>query len=212
MPVSLIAAVAANLVIGDAGRLPWRLPDDMARFKRLTLGHAVVMGRRTFDSMEKPLAGRRNIVLTRLSAAHRPRLRMAHTADDAISIAGEGELFVIGGAAVYELFLPRARRMYLTHVDAIYRGDICFPNGGLGAMAACCQGGEGPVRPRPQARGLRKDSLMRNARLADALPALVSARYGRSCPPVCLPRNPCNGSRRRPSISSSFSSRGTALP
>ncbi len=127
MPVSLIAAVAANLVIGDAGRLPWRLPDDMARFKRLTLGHAVVMGRRTFDSMGSPLAGRLNIVLTRDALLTVPGCRMAHTEDEAISIAGEGELFVIGGAAVYELFLPRARRMYLTHVDAVYRGDTCFP-------------------------------------------------------------------------------------
>ena len=87
MPVSLIAAVAANLVIGDAGRLPWRLPDDMARFKRLTLGHGVVMGRRTFDSMGSPLAGRLNIVLTRDALLTIPGCRMAHTEDEAISIA-----------------------------------------------------------------------------------------------------------------------------
>ncbi|HTP59466.1 MAG TPA: dihydrofolate reductase, partial [Spirochaetia bacterium] len=80
MPVSLIAAVAAGNVIGNAGKLPWRLPDDLARFKRLTMGHPVVMGRKTFDAMGRPLSGRRNIVLTRDAGLALPGCEMAHSA------------------------------------------------------------------------------------------------------------------------------------
>ncbi|MGA2615578.1 MAG: dihydrofolate reductase [Spirochaetia bacterium] len=128
MPVSLIAAVAANLLIGDEGKLPWRIPDDLARFKRLTVGHAVVMGRKTFESMGKPLSGRRNIVLTRDARLSLPGCEMAHTREEAIAMAGsDEELFVIGGASIYELFLPIARRMYLTHVEGEFHGDIFFP-------------------------------------------------------------------------------------
>ena len=83
MPVSLIAAVASNLVIGNAGTLPWRLPDDLARFKRLTMGHAVVMGRKTFQSMGRPLPGRRNIVLSRRPGLAVPGCEVAHTRDEA---------------------------------------------------------------------------------------------------------------------------------
>ncbi len=126
--VSLIAAVSANLVIGFRGRLPWRLPDDLARFKRLTLGHPVVMGRKTMESLGRPLAGRRNIVLSRDPAAHFPGYETAHSPQQALDLAGdEEELFVIGGAAVYALFLPIARRMYLTHVEGDWQGDAFFP-------------------------------------------------------------------------------------
>jgi dihydrofolate reductase len=128
VPVSLIAAVAANRVIGEAGKLPWRLPDDLARFKRLTIGHAVVMGRKTFESMGKPLAGRRNIVLTRDARLSLPGCEMAHTREEAIAMAdSKEELFVIGGASVYELFLPVAQFMYLTHVEGDFHGDVLFP-------------------------------------------------------------------------------------
>jgi len=128
VPVSLIAALAANLVIGNEGRLPWRLPDDMARFRRLTLGHPVVMGRKTFASLRKPLAGRRNIVLTRDTGSSFPGADSVHSVEEALALAGDDpELFVIGGAAVYEAFLPLARRMYLTHVEGNWRGDSFFP-------------------------------------------------------------------------------------
>lgn len=127
MPVSLIAAVAAGNVIGNAGKLPWRLPDDLARFKRITLGHPVVMGRRTFESMGKPLSGRRNIVLTRDAGLVLPGCQMARTAEEVMSAAGSQELFVIGGAAVYELFLPVADHLYLTHVEGAFPGDAFFP-------------------------------------------------------------------------------------
>jgi dihydrofolate reductase len=128
MTVSLIAAVAANRVIGNRGTLPWRLPDDMARFKRLTMGHPVVMGRATFASMGKPLAGRRNIVLTRDRAAVIAGCQIAHGPDQALALGGDGEIFVIGGAAVYALFLPVATLMYLTLIDVDIPGDTCFPD------------------------------------------------------------------------------------
>ena len=127
MPVSLIAAVAAGNVIGNAGKLPWRLPDDLARFKRLTMGHPVVMGRKTFDAMGRPLSGRRNIVLTRDADLALPGCEMAHSAAEVMDAAGGQELFVIGGAVVYELFLPLADRLYLTHVEGTFPGDAFFP-------------------------------------------------------------------------------------
>jgi dihydrofolate reductase len=128
MLVSLIAAIAANNVIGNAGKLPWRLPDDLARFKRLTMGHAVVMGRRTFESMGRPLSGRRNIVLTRDAGLSLPGCEMALTRADAVAAASDDEeLFVIGGASIYDLFLSVASRLYLTHVEGSFPGDTFFP-------------------------------------------------------------------------------------
>lgn len=126
MRVSLIAAVAANRVIGNAGRLPWRLRDDLARFRRLTLGHPVVMGRRTWESLGKPLDGRRNIVLTR-SAGGFSGCDTVASREEALQMSEGDELFVIGGAAVYELFLPVATRLLITHVDAEVPGDTLFP-------------------------------------------------------------------------------------
>ena len=127
MPASLIAAVAKNLVIGDKGRLPWRLGDDMARFKRITMGHAVVMGRRTFDSLGKPLPGRRNLVLTRSTDLSIPGCQAVRTREEALAVTEGSELFVIGGAEVYALFLPVAERLYMTHVDVEVPGDAFFP-------------------------------------------------------------------------------------
>jgi dihydrofolate reductase len=127
MSVSLIAAVAANRVIGSRGDLPWRLPDDLPRFRRLTMGHAVVMGRATFDSLRTPLAGRRNIVLTRAPALRIHGCDVVHTPEEALARAGDEETFVIGGAAIYALFLPMAERMYLTLIDAEVPGDAFFP-------------------------------------------------------------------------------------
>jgi dihydrofolate reductase len=127
VPFSLIAAIAAHRVIGDRGRLPWRLPDDLARFRRLTMGHAVVMGRATFDSLGKPLAGRRTIVLTRSEGVRLDGCVVVHSVEEAAAAAGDGEAFIIGGAAVYGQFLPLASRMYLTIIDAEVPGDTLFP-------------------------------------------------------------------------------------
>ncbi len=136
MTVSLIAAVAANRVIGSRGRIPWHIPDDMARFRRLTLGHPVIMGRATFDSLGKPLAGRINIVLTRDPSRAIPGCVVARSPEEALqAAAGAGgapaaaadEVFVIGGAAVYALFLPTATRLYMTWIDAELPGESFFP-------------------------------------------------------------------------------------
>jgi dihydrofolate reductase len=127
MPVSIIAALAANRVIGNRGALPWRLSDDLARFRRLTLGHAVVMGRTTYTSMGRPLSGRRNIVLSHDPALRIPGCEVAASPELAIAAAGAGEVFIIGGASVYAHFLPLADRMYLTHIDVDIPGDTLFP-------------------------------------------------------------------------------------
>ena len=128
MSVSLIAAVAANRVIGNKGALPWRLPDDLARFRRLTMGHAVIMGHATFASMGRPLPGRRNIVLTREAALQISGCDMAHSPEEALAAAGGQETFIIGGAAIYALFLPLADLMYLTLIDVEVPGETLFPD------------------------------------------------------------------------------------
>jgi len=131
--ISLIAAVAANGVIGRRGKLPWKLPDDMARFRALTMGHPVIMGRSTFESLTKPLAGRRNIVLSRDPGRKIEGCIVVSSPEDARRAAAAGaapaggEAFVIGGAALYAAFLPEARRMYLTWIDADVEGDATFP-------------------------------------------------------------------------------------
>ncbi|MDH3730928.1 MAG: dihydrofolate reductase [Acidimicrobiia bacterium] len=130
--IVLIAAVARNGVIGVAGGLPWSLPADLRRFKRLTVGQTVVMGRATFESIGRPLPDRVNIVLTRNPDFSAHDVEVAHSVGEALTIAGHGgpesgELFVIGGAAVYEQFLELADRMELTMVDAAPFGDVWFP-------------------------------------------------------------------------------------
>ncbi len=128
--VTLIAAVARNGVIGVAGRLPWRLPADLRRFKALTWGKPVVMGRRTFDSIGRALPGRHNIVLSRNPAWHAPaEVSVAHDVEEALAIAGEvPETMVIGGGEIYRLFLPLADRLELTEVDLSPPGDARFPD------------------------------------------------------------------------------------
>jgi dihydrofolate reductase len=125
MPITLIAAVARNGIIGRDGRMPWRLPTDLARFKRLTLGHTVLMGRKTWESVRRPLVGRRNVVLTRDRSFSAPGCEVVHSIDEGRALAGE--LFVIGGAAVYTAFMPFADRLLITHVDADVDGDTDFP-------------------------------------------------------------------------------------
>ena len=129
MPIlSLVAALARNRVIGTGNRLPWNLPEDLRRFKRLTLGAPVIMGRRTHDSIGRPLPGRRNIVITRQRGTAWAGCDVAHSLDEALASARDApEAFVIGGAELYALALPRADRLYLTLIDADYPGDAWFP-------------------------------------------------------------------------------------
>jgi dihydrofolate reductase len=121
-PVALIA-VSDNGVIGRDGRLPWHLPGDLARFKALTLGESVVMGRRTFESIGRALPGRRNLVLTRNAAWRAPGCERVATPDAALAAATGSILFVIGGAEVYSAFWRTVQRVELTEVHATLAGD-----------------------------------------------------------------------------------------
>jgi dihydrofolate reductase len=126
--VSLLVAVARNRVIGRDNGLPWHLPDDLKRFKTLTLGHAVVMGRRTYESIGRPLPGRENIVVTRQAGYAAPGCRVAHSLEAALSAAaGAKRVFVIGGADIFALALPLATRLDMTEIDADIEGDVAFP-------------------------------------------------------------------------------------
>jgi dihydrofolate reductase len=126
--VSLIVAMSENGVIGRDGGLPWHLPDDLKRFKRLTMGHVLIMGRRTFASVGRPLPGRRTIVLSH-DPAYRPAgVETAPSLEAAITLArGASEVFVAGGADVYRAALPTADRLYLTLVHTHLAGDAHFP-------------------------------------------------------------------------------------
>ena len=115
-------------VIGREGRLPWRQPADLMHFKVLTMGKPILMGRKTFDSIGKPLPGRTNLVLTREPAWSREGAIAVHSLDDAIERSrGARELMVIGGADVFGMALPRAQRIYLTRIHATVQGDTRFP-------------------------------------------------------------------------------------
>ena len=125
----VVAAVAENRVIGRDGDLAWRLPADLARFKRLTVGGAVVMGRRTFESIGRPLPDRRNVVLTRDADWRAPGAEAASSLDGALeALRDEPVVFVIGGGAVYAEAIPRADRLELTAVHASVPGDTLFPD------------------------------------------------------------------------------------
>lgn len=132
MILSLIAAASENGVIGRDGDLPWRLPDDMRFFRETTMGHPIIMGRRTYESNRGPLRGRLNIVVSR--TLEDPRVRVAESLGGAIEIArealggGDGEVFVIGGARLYGEALPIAQRIYLTRIHAEIEGDTRFPD------------------------------------------------------------------------------------
>lgn len=126
--VYLVAAVANNHVIGVRGGLPWHLAEDLKHFKQITLGHPVIMGRRTWESLARPLPGRRNIVVSRSSGLDAPGASVADSLEGAIALcAGEAMAFVIGGAALYAAALPFADGLVLTEIDRDYEGDTRFP-------------------------------------------------------------------------------------
>ena len=129
MRLSIIAAVAANGVIGFDGDLPWHLPADLARFKKLTMGHHLIMGRRTFESIGRALPGRVSVVLTRDSSWVCDGALVVHSPEEARhAVRSDSEAFVIGGAAVFAAFLPLADRLHLTRVHASVEGDARFPS------------------------------------------------------------------------------------
>jgi dihydrofolate reductase len=129
--LTIIAAVARNGVIGHDNQLPWRLPEDMKRFRDLTMGHAVVMGRKTWDSLPakyRPLPGRRNIVVSRNPGFAAEGAEVADSIAGALKLAAEDpEIFVMGGADLYAQALPVADRLQLTEIDADCEGNVYFP-------------------------------------------------------------------------------------
>jgi len=128
--ITLVVAMARNGVIGRAGALPWRLPDDLKRFKALTMGKPILMGRRTWASIGRALPGRLNLVMTRDLSFSAEGATVVRSLDDALALAhahAQAELMVIGGAEVYALATPRADRVQLTAVDADIEGDTRLP-------------------------------------------------------------------------------------
>jgi len=128
--ISIIVAHSNNMVIGRANSLPWRLPDDLKRFKRLTSGHPIIMGRKTYQSINKPLPDRANIVVTHDANLEIPGCIMAHSINEAINKAKEidkEEIFIIGGAKIYAESLSQVNRLYVTQVDIDVEGDAFFP-------------------------------------------------------------------------------------
>lgn len=133
MDISIIVAMTPERLIGAAGRLPWYLPDDLKRFRQLTTGHAMVMGRKTFSSIGRPLPKRRNLVVSRNpNPPGVEGVEWFHSLDEAIEAAraaGETECFIAGGTEIYSAAMPRATRMYITYVqrDFPFQGDTFFP-------------------------------------------------------------------------------------
>lgn len=128
MKLSAIVAMTAERVIGKDGGLPWHLPEDLQFFKKTTTGHPIVMGRKTFDSIGRPLPKRQNIVLTRDSEWHHEGVDTLHEADALAELPlCSPEVFLIGGAEIYRLFLPRLDELIITHVHHPYPGDTFFP-------------------------------------------------------------------------------------
>ena len=132
--VAMIAAVAENNAIGINNKMPWYLPGDLRYFKAVTMGKPIIMGRKTFDSLRKPLPGRTNIVITRDESWHHDGVKVVHSLDDALSLAedialinGNEEIMVIGGEQIYRQALPGADRLYLTRVYQSFEGDAFFP-------------------------------------------------------------------------------------
>lgn len=128
MIVSIIAAMDRNRLIGNKNQLPWHLPADFAHFKAITMGKPIIMGRKTFESIGKPLPGRINIVLSRNPEIQFDGVVCVSSFEDAINAVSDAEeVMVIGGSTLYEMLLPQVDRMYITYVDGEFTGDAWFP-------------------------------------------------------------------------------------
>ena len=135
MIISAIAAMSENRVIGSENTLPWHLPADLKHFKQVTMGHPILMGRKTFESIGRPLPGRQNIILTRDQTFHAQGCVIVHSVKDVMLKISEhnelldesDELFVIGGAQIYQQMLPMTQRLYLTMIHHEFSGDVFFP-------------------------------------------------------------------------------------
>jgi dihydrofolate reductase len=128
MRISIVVAASANNVIGRGGGLPWHITEDLQHFKKITMGHPIVMGRRTYESIGRPLPGRRNIVLTTQKAFAAEGCNIVDNPAAALRASGDAdEVMIIGGGQVYDLFLPMTNRIYLTRVETHIEGDTFFP-------------------------------------------------------------------------------------
>jgi dihydrofolate reductase len=128
MIVSAVVAIAENHAIGKNNELLWYLPADLKHFKAITSGHTVIMGRKTYDSIGKPLPNRRNIVITRKTDLHIPGVEITNSIDEALLLcSSEAEVFIIGGAEIYKSALERTDRIYLTTVHQSFEADAYFP-------------------------------------------------------------------------------------
>ena len=130
MRISLLLAASENNIIGKNNQLPWHLPDDLRYFKNLTWALPILMGRKTFDSIGKPLPGRKSIVITRNNDWRHEGVDVVHSVDEAVDQAaasGAKEIFVIGGAQIFKAALPKANRIYLTRIHHHFDGDVFFP-------------------------------------------------------------------------------------
>jgi len=125
--LTLVVAMDAERGIGVDNQLPWHLPEDLAHFKRVTLGHPIIMGRKTFDSIGRPLPKRRNIVVTRNAAWSHEGVEVAGSLQEAVALAGDEQASIIGGAQIFGESMAIADRMIVTHIDGVYRCDTFFP-------------------------------------------------------------------------------------
>ena len=127
--LSMIVATADNNIIGKDNDMPWHLPADLAYFKKVTLGKPIIMGRKTFESIGRPLPGRRNIVISRDENYHAQGIESVTSVEQALSLTSDvEEIMVIGGGAIYRHCLPKANRLYITHIKATIDGDTKFPS------------------------------------------------------------------------------------
>lgn len=127
--ISIIVAVAKNGVIGKAGKMPWKIPGEQRQFKELTTGHVVIMGRKSFEEIGHPLPDRKNIVVSKTKVFSGENLITAKSLEEALTLAGEEEIFIAGGAELFQKALPLADRIYITYVDLeVPNGDRFFPD------------------------------------------------------------------------------------
>lgn len=129
MKIAMIAAMAANRVIGLDNKMPWHLPADLKHFKAVTLGKPVVMGRKTYESIGRPLPGRRNIIVSRQAAPANSPVEWVNSIEQALALVADmPEVMIVGGAEIYQQCLPLATRLYLTEIELDVAGDACFPD------------------------------------------------------------------------------------
>ena len=130
MKITLVAAISSNNVIGKENSLPWNIPEDLKRFKQMTSGHTILMGRKTFDSIGRPLPNRQNIVMTKDENFEREGIKVINDFDEALELIKKSneDVFVIGGSKIYELFEPVANSLAITRILKDFEGDAFFPD------------------------------------------------------------------------------------